>query len=110
MALHGGRVMLARLLLLMRNSVAAPGQQVFTSSGTFTVPAGVTSICAVAVGRGQDGAAGDGMGTPGRGGDGGTLSYSNAISVTPAGTEKVPDEVNTCWPALAPAPYPARIC
>jgi hypothetical protein len=75
--------MLARLLLLMRNSVAAPGQQVFTSSGTFTVPAGVTSICAVAVGRGKDGAMGDGMGTPGRGGDGGTLSYSNAISVTP---------------------------
>jgi hypothetical protein len=83
MALHGGRVMLARLLLLMRNSVAAPGQQVFTSSGTFTVPAGVTSICAVAVGRGKDGAAGDGMDTSGRGGDGGTLSYSNAISVTP---------------------------
>ena len=62
---------------------AAPGQQVFTSSGTFTVPAGVTSICAVAVGRGQDGAAGDGMGTPGRGGEGGTLSYTNALSVTP---------------------------
>ena len=62
---------------------AAPGQQVFTSSGTFTVPAGVTSICAVAVGRGQNGAAGDGMGTPGRGGEGGTLSYTNALSVTP---------------------------
>ena len=62
---------------------AAPGQQVFTSSGTFTVPAGVTSICAVAVGRGQNGAAGDGMGTAGRGGDGGTLSYTNALSVTP---------------------------
>ena len=62
---------------------AAPGQQVFTSSGTFTVPAGVTSICAVAVGRGQNGAAGDGMGTPGRGGEGGTLSYTNSISVTP---------------------------
>lgn len=62
---------------------AAPGQQVFTSSGTFTVPAGVTSICAVAVGRGQNGAAGDGMGTPGRGGAGGTLSYTNALSVTP---------------------------
>jgi len=75
--------MLSRLLTLMRNSVAAPGQQVFTSSGTFTVPAGVTSICAVAVGRGQNGAAGDGMGTPGRGGDGGTLSYTNALSVTP---------------------------
>jgi hypothetical protein len=75
--------MLARLLLLMRNSVAAPGQQVFTSSGTFTVPAGVTSICAVAVGRGKDGAAGDGMSTAGRGGEGGTLSYTNSISVTP---------------------------
>ena len=62
---------------------AAPGQQVFTSSGTFTVPAGVTSICAVAVGRGQNGAAGDGMGTAGRGGEGGTLSYTNALSVTP---------------------------
>ena len=62
---------------------AAPGQQVFTSSGTFTVPAGVTSICAVAVGRGQNGAAGDGMGTAGRGGEGGTLSYTNSISVTP---------------------------
>lgn len=75
--------MLARLLLLMRNSVAAPGQQVFTSSGTFTVPAGVTSICAVAVGRGKNGAAGDGYGTPGKGGEGGTLSYTNSISVTP---------------------------
>ena len=62
---------------------AAPGQQVFTSSGTFTVPAGVTSICAVAVGLGQNGAAGDGMGTAGRGGEGGTLSYTNSISVTP---------------------------
>jgi len=65
------------------SAAAAPGQQVFTSSGTFTVPAGVTSICAVAVGRGKNGAAGDGMGTPGRGGEGGTLSYTNAISVTP---------------------------
>lgn len=65
------------------SAAAAPGQQVFTSSGTFTVPAGVTSICAVAVGRGKNGAAGDGMGTPGRGGEGGTLSYTNALSVTP---------------------------
>lgn len=31
---------------------AAPGQQLFSASGTFTVPVGVTSICAVAVGRG----------------------------------------------------------
>ena len=75
--------MLARLLVLMRNSVAAPGQQLFSSSGTFTVPVGVTSICAVAVGRGKNGGAGNGMGTPGKGGEGGTLSYTNSISVTP---------------------------
>lgn len=64
-------------------AAAAAGQQVFTASGTFTVPAGVTEICAVAVGRGQNGAAGDGDATPGRGGEGGTLSYTNALSVTP---------------------------
>lgn len=64
-------------------AAAAAGQQVFTASGTFTVPAGVTEICAVAVGRGQNGAAGDGDATPGRGGKGGTLSYTNALSVTP---------------------------
>ena len=75
--------MLARLLTLMRNSVAAPGQQLFSSSGTFTVPAGVTSICAVAVGRGQSGTNGDGVYAGGAGGAGGTLSYANSISVTP---------------------------
>ena len=42
-------------VLAALGGAAAPGQQVFTSSGTFTVPAGVTSICAVAVGRGQNG-------------------------------------------------------
>ena len=71
--------MLARLLTLMRNSVAAPGQQLFSSSGTFTVPAGVTSICAVAVGRGKNGGGGDGDNYGGNGGAGGTLSYANSI-------------------------------
>lgn len=61
---------------------ASAGQQVFTSSGTFSVPAGVTEICAVAVGKGGDGTSGNGY-TGGNGGAGGTLSYANAISVTP---------------------------
>lgn len=76
--------MLARLITLMRNSVAAAGQQVFTSSGSFTVPAGVTEICAVAVGAGKKGTNGNwSSSTGGDGGAGATLSYINALSVTP---------------------------
>ena len=53
-----------------------PGQQVFTASGSFVVPDGVTSISAVCVGCG-------GSGTGGRGGD---LRYATAIAVTPGET------------------------
>lgn len=56
----------------------AKGQQLFTASGTFTVPAGVTSISAVAVGRGGATPSGSTYG-----GGGGALSYSNAVAVTP---------------------------
>ena len=60
-----------------------PGQQVFTSSGTFTVPTGVTSVCVVCI---AGGSGGDGV-TLGEsircGGGGGALQYKNNISVTP---------------------------
>lgn len=54
--------------------VGGPGQIAYTTAGTFTftVPAGVTSICAVCIGSG---ASGDD-------GRGGTLVYSNNIVVT----------------------------
>jgi len=55
--------------------VSPAGQQVFTSSGTFVVPADVTSISPVAVGRGQANA-----NPAGRGGD---LRYAIALAVTP---------------------------
>lgn len=58
------------------------GQQVFTSSSSWTVPAGVTSACAVLVGAGgtgDDGNSGDGGGG---GGGGGALAYANNIPVT----------------------------
>lgn len=59
------------------NRSAASGQQAYTTPGTytFTVPAGVTSISVLCVGAG--GGAGD------AGGNGGSLSYVNNISVTP---------------------------
>jgi len=68
---------------------AAPGQQVFTSSGTFTVPTGVTSLSCVVVGGG-----GGSTGSPGTGkcsgaaGGGGGLAYGT-FSVTPGSTVTV---------------------
>ena len=56
---------------------------VYTTAGTYswTVPAGVTSICAVTVGG-----AGSGSNSNGNAGGGGALAYVNAISVTPGET------------------------
>jgi len=56
------------------------GEAVYTTPGTYSyvVPAGITSICAVAVGGGGAIAHADAMGAAG----GGALSYSNNIPVT----------------------------
>jgi hypothetical protein len=67
----------------------ATGQEDFTSPGTFTftVPSGVTSIDAVAVGGGGGGGGSNGASGPGAaGGGGGGLSWLNGISVTPGET------------------------
>lgn len=64
----------------------ARGEQVYDIPGTYTwtVPAGVTSICVVCVGGGAGTAANvDGIGTAYYGGGGGGLTYKNNISVTP---------------------------
>jgi hypothetical protein len=77
------------LMLRRSAAVAAPGQQLyFGESGlstarsySFVVPAGITSICILAVGAGY---AFDGPGTGvTAGGGGGALSYINALAVTP---------------------------
>lgn len=69
---------------------AVAGQQVFNNvGGTFTVPAGVTSISVVGVGRGAAGATAlnvDEVSTDYIGGAGGALSYVNNIAVTPGET------------------------
>lgn len=84
--------MLANILKAAVSSVP-PGQQAFTTAGTFSfvVPNGVTSICAVCIGSGQSGRittgpSDDGFPTYHWGGDGGDLSWSNDISVTPGET------------------------
>jgi hypothetical protein len=57
------------------------GQQAYTTAGTytFTVPTGVTEICAVCVGGGGGGNGGGYGASPGYGGN---LRYVNSISVT----------------------------
>lgn len=59
------------------------GQQNFTSSGTFTVPTGVTSVDIVAVGAGGGGGSSDKDDETGGGGGGGALAYVNTVSTTP---------------------------
>ena len=66
---------------------APPGGVLFDTVGTtnWTVPAGVTSICAVCVGGGGGGSGStlSTNGTSGGGGGGGSLNWHNDISVTP---------------------------
>ena len=59
---------------------AAAGSHIYTTSGshTWTAPAGVTSVCVVAIGPGRKGGY-NGCG----GGGGGALGYINNYSVTP---------------------------
>ena len=72
----------------------ASGQELFTATGTFTVPAGVTSINVCCIGKGGNGAAtvdayygaphSTSFPVPGGGGGGGGMCYKNSIAVTPA--------------------------
>ena len=55
--------------------VAKRGQELFTTSGTFVVPAGITQVSAVAVGGGGGGGNATDDDEPGAGGAGGGLSY-----------------------------------
>lgn len=59
------------------------GQQVFTSSGTFTTPAGVTSVDVECWGGGGGGGGAYSSGNSGGGGGGGAYSKKTSIAVTP---------------------------
>ena len=71
-------------ILLGMSSVAAPGQQAYTTAGTYSwvAPVGVTKVSVVAVGGG-------GGGTRGGGGGGGELRYGNSVSVIPGNSYSV---------------------
>ena len=63
---------------------AVHGQQLFTASGNFTVPTGVTMVWLTgsAGGGGAGGQGGGGMGRPGGGGGGGQAAISSIVIVT----------------------------
>ena len=71
------------------------GSVAFSTPGTFdwTVPAGVTSICGVAIGGGGGGMCSRGTSSGSQvtasGGGGGGLGYFNALSVTPGDTVEI---------------------
>ena len=72
-----------------RAFVAPPGQQAYTTGGTysFVAPAGVTSVSVVAVGIGAGGSGG--RDATMNGGGGGALAYTNNITVIPGNSYSV---------------------
>lgn len=62
------------------------GADVFTSSGTFSVPEGVTDVDVLIVGGGGGGAASN---SAGGGGGGGRVRWETGVSVTPSGSVAV---------------------
>jgi len=71
--------------LLISGSGSPTGEQVFTSSATWTAPKGVYRVSVVAIGRGGDGVRRES--SPGfilsQGGGGGGLGWRNDVSVVP---------------------------
>lgn len=67
------------------SATTTKGQQVFTSSGTFTVPANVRTIDIFCVGGGGGGRSGYSL-EPGAGGGGGYTKTVSDYAVTPGGT------------------------
>jgi hypothetical protein len=79
-------------ILKASSSAVPPGQETYTTAGTFdfVVPLGVTSISAVAIGAGQGARNVNQVTGVGRtGGNGGNLVYSNGIQVVPTETLRV---------------------
>jgi hypothetical protein len=60
--------------------------QRFTSSGTFTVPTGITSVKVTVTGGGGGGASGGGVGIDARGGGGGGTAVGYLTGLTPGGS------------------------
>lgn len=72
--------------MLMVGASEPVGQQLFLAGTSWVVPAGVTSVCVVTIGRGCEYSEYTGPGGGGYAGAGGGLAYVNNIAVTPGET------------------------
>lgn len=70
------------------SSTPTMNEQIFTSSGTFTVPTGITKVWVTAVGGGGAGGGSSGASSFGNGGSGGVLK-NEQVTVTPGGSVTV---------------------
>jgi len=70
-------------------TIQAPRFQVFTSSGTFSVPSGITTVDVLVVAGGGGGGSGHQNGYGAGGGGAGGLIFRPAFPVTPGGTVSV---------------------
>lgn len=84
-----GRLLLIHLLFAFGTSVGFGQTQIFNTSGTFTVPAGVTSITVECWGGGGGGGGQNDGRDGGGGGGGGAYSKKLAISVVPGNSYTV---------------------
>lgn len=84
-ALNSIRSRVVSGLTRLRIRPIPPGQQAFTTPGTYswTAPEGVTKVSVVAVGGGGGGGAGGYSGGPAGAGGGGGLGWKNDITVVP---------------------------
>jgi len=65
------------------NNLTGMKYQIFTSSGTFTVPSGATQVLVTLIGGGGGGSKGGGGSLSGAGGGGGGVYYRVPVTVTP---------------------------
>lgn len=91
-------MLLTEIVAMAGETAAPPGQQAYTTPGTYTwiAPAGVTSVSVVVVGGGQGGSrkyacapCTENRTCRGSSGRGGHLSYKNNISVVPGSSHTV---------------------
>lgn len=79
--------------ITVTSTVAPTGSQVFTTSGTFTIPANVTSVKVTVIGGGGGGGAANGDpgcgGASGGGGGGGGVAIRQVTGLTPGNTVTV---------------------
>ena len=71
------------------SSYAGPNSQTFDANGTFTVPAGITSVYVAVIAGGGGGSGGSPLGVAGNAGGAGAAAFARVSGLTPSSTVSV---------------------